>query len=75
VLSPRMVFNIMYVSRSSAYLIILVFSGRLSFRSLMKIRNTVEYQILDRVLKNENSFFRTPAYLLKTNYFQFLDPI
>ncbi len=27
--------------------------------------DTVEYQILDRVLKNENSFFRTPAYYKK----------
>jgi hypothetical protein len=35
---------------------------------------TEEYQLLDRVLKNENSFFRTLAYSFENELFAVLRP-
>jgi hypothetical protein len=44
------------------------FSGTATWTS------TVDYQILDRVLTNENSFFRTPAYSFGNELFAVFRP-
>jgi hypothetical protein len=74
VLSSRMFLNIMYVSRSSAYLIILVFSGRLSYMSIMKIRKRIGPSTLPWITpamtvahSEKDPFYCTRCFLLFRN--------